>query len=41
MLNNIEALPHILNGVDKTVELNIKEFDDESRVKLNSIETGA
>lgn len=41
ILNESEVLPTTVNGVSKTVELNIKEFDDLSREKLSSIETGA
>lgn len=41
LLNDIEAVPHTLNNVPNTVELNVKEFDDTSRAKLATIDEGA
>lgn len=41
ILNGIELLPHTVNNIDKTIEINIAEFDQASREKLASIETGA
>ena len=41
LLNGNEASPHLVNGVDKTVELVVSEFDQASREKLATIEAGA
>jgi len=34
-------VPHDVNSLTKAVELNVKEFDDASRLKLGTIEEGA
>lgn len=41
ILNENEVLPTTVNGVPKTVELVVKEFDDTAREKLANIEAGA
>ena len=38
LLNGTESLPHTVNNVEKTVELNISEFDAISRAKLATIQ---
>jgi len=40
-LNDIEVPIGIINGLDKSVNLIVKEFDDASRLKLATIEEGA
>ena len=41
LLNDVEAIPHTVANVPKTVELSVKEFDDTSRAKLATIEENA